>query len=389
MSVYTPVSATELEVFLSQYPLGQLRGFAGISGGVENTNYFVTTTGGEYVLTLFEHHAPAELGYFLALMQHWANAGIPVACPQQRHDGSLLATLNGKPAALIARLPGAHVENPSTDHCTTIGAMLARMHLSGRGFPLYRTPDRGHDWRMQMGATLLGQLGGEQDAALLRDELAFQQSIPFAHLPAGVIHADLFRDNVLFASGQLGGILDLYFACTDSWLYDLAIVVNDWCCLPDGSLDMARMQACTAAYQHIRQWEPLEQAYWPAILRAAALRFWLSRLDAQLNPRAGDMILQKDPAEFRAKLLHRIAEETSIMQAVTVDARRLLCPLPVIRVQQAVENLPAGVTVTAICTDPGALHDIPAWARIHGHSVLETRSEGREHLIVLQTGTPS
>lgn len=390
MSVYTPVTATELEAFLYHYPLGTLVSFAGISAGVENTNYFVTTTGGEYVLTLFEHHSPQELGYFLALMQHWADAGIPVACPQHRHDSSMLATLNSKPAALIARLPGEHVEHPTPEQCAEIGGVLARMHLLGRNFPHYRPPDRGHEWRMQMGERLLGQLGGEgYEADLLRAELAFQRTIPLAQLPAGVIHADLFRDNVLFAHGQLGGILDLYFACSDSWLYDLAIVVNDWCCNPDGSLDTSRLQACTAAYQSIRPWEPLEQTCWPAMLRAAALRFWLSRLDAKLNPRDGEMILQKDPAEFRAKLLHRIAEEPVAMQAITLDARRLLCPLPVIRVQQAVENLPAGVTVTAICTDPGALHDIPAWARIHGHCVLETRSEGREHIIVLQTGTPS
>lgn len=387
MSVYTPVSATELEAFLRQYPVGTLLDFAGIEAGVENTNYFVTTTGGAFVLTLFEHHSPAELEYFLALMQHWADAGIPVACPQHLHDGQMLATLNGKPAALVARLAGEHVTTPSIGQCAAMGAMLARMHLGGRDFALYRAPDRGHEWRMQKGSSLLTQLAGKQDEAqLLRAELAFQQNIPFDQLPAGVIHADLFRDNVMFRQGQLSGVIDLYFACTDSWLYDLAIVVNDWCCLTDGSLDTPRLQACIDSYQSVRPWEPVEQRYWQATLRAAALRFWLSRLDAKLNPRDGDMILQKDPTEFRDKLQQRIAEDNATPASITLDARRLLCPLPVIRVQEAVENLPAGVTVTAICTDPGALHDIPAWARIHGHTVLETRSEGREHIIVVQTG---
>ncbi|EIJ35748.1 homoserine kinase [Thiothrix nivea] len=385
MSVYTPVSAEELAEFLRQYPVGELFGFAGIEAGVENTNYFVTTTGGAFVLTLFEQHSPEDLEYFLALMQHWADAGIPVACPQHQHDGSMLATLKGKPAALVARLPGSHLETPTPEQCAALGTILAQMHVSGQRFPLYRAQNRGHEWRMAMGNKVLAQLAGDE-AELLRTELNHQQTIPFGQLPTGITHADLFRDNVLFNGGQLSGILDLYFACNGSWLYDLAVVVNDWCCQPDGSLAIPRLQALISAYQAVRPWEPVEQHYWQATLRAAALRFWLSRLDAVLNPRDGDMILQKDPTEFRDKLLHRIAEDQALPANIMLDARRLLCPLPVIRVQEAVENLPAGVTVTAVCTDPGALHDIPAWARIHGHRVLETRSEGREHTIVLQTG---
>ncbi len=385
MSVYTPVNTAELEAFLHQYPLGILREFIGIGAGVENTNYFVTTTGGEFVLTLFEHHTPDELEYFLVLMQHWADKGIPVACPQHRHDGSMLSTLNGKPAALIARLPGNHVDTPRPEQCANLGAVLAHMHVGGKDFPLYRAPDRGHEWRMKIGEKLLMRLE-ENDVELLRSELTYQQRIPFEQLPKGVIHADLFRDNAMFSQGQLSGIIDLYFACTDSWLYDLAIVVNDWCCLPDGSLDKPRVKACLDAYQTVRPWEPVEQQYWHATLRAAALRFWLSRLDAKLNPRDGDMILQKDPTEFREKLQQRIAEEETAPEAITLDARRLLCPLPVIRVQEAVEKLPDGTTVTTICTDPGALHDIPAWARIHGHTVVESRSEGHEHIVVIKTG---
>ncbi|MEB4589436.1 homoserine kinase [Candidatus Thiothrix sp. Deng01] len=387
MSVYTPVNASELQTFLLQYPVGTLAGFTGITAGVENTNYFVTTTGGEFILTLFEHHTPDELEYFLALMQHWSGQGIPVACPQHLHNGHMLAALNGKPAALVARLPGEHVETPTPAQCAAIGALLAQMHLSGRSFPLHRAPDRGHEWRIQMADKLLKQLSPRSpDANLLQAEMAYQQTIPFAQLPTGVIHADLFRDNAMFQHNQASGVIDLYFACNDSWLYDLAIVVNDWCCLPDGALDSACAQACLKAYQCARPWEPVEQRHWQAVLRAAALRFWLSRLDAKLNPRDGDMILQKDPAEFRDKLLHRIAETHEAPANITLDARRLLCPLPVIRVQEAVENLPDGATVTAICTDPGALHDIPAWARIHGHTVVETRSEGREHIIVVRTG---
>lgn len=380
MSVYTPVSATELETFLHEYPVGALTDYAGISAGVENSNFFVTTTHGAYVLTLFEHHTPAELGYFLDLMQHWADAGAPLARPIPNHAGQLLSTLQHKPAALVMRLAGQHIEHPTLEQCAALGIALAQMHLAGQSFPQQRAPDRGHDWRMHTASRLLPRLN-PADANLLQAEMAFQQRIPFAQLPSGTIHADLFRDNVLFHDGHLSGVLDVYFACYDNWLYDLAIVVNDWCCQADGALDSLRVQACLNAYQTVRPWEAIEQRYWYATLRAAALRFWLSRLDAQLNPRAGDNVLQKDPTEFRHKLLQRINASN-----VTVDARRLLCPLPVIRVQTAVENLPAGVNLTAICTDPGALHDIPAWARIHGHTVLETHSAGREHIIVLQTG---
>ena len=383
MSVYTPVSVAELERFLLDYPLGMLTDYAAISAGVENTNFFVTTTTGEYVLTLFEHHTPAELGYFLALTQQWAEAKIPVARPLANHHGECLSHLNGKPAALLLRLPGQHIEHPTIQQCAEMGTMLARMHVSGQDFPQQRPPDRGHDWRMHMAGALLPRLDAN-DAALLQAEMAYQHTVPFAQLPAGTLHADLFRDNVLFHDGHLSGILDVYFACHDSYLYDLAIVVNDWCCHADGSLDSPRVQACLAAYQAVRPWSSLEHTHWMGALRAAALRFWLSRLDAQLNPRDGDMILQKDPLEFRSKLQHRI---TATPQIITLDARRLLCPMPVIRVQTAIEGLPAGTVLTAICTDPGALHDIPAWARIHGHTLLETRSVGREHFITLVTGS--
>jgi homoserine kinase type II len=308
MSVYTPVNAEELAEFLRQYPTGTLVAFNGIAGGIENTNFFVTTTGGEYVLTLFEHHSHAELGYFLTLMQYWANAGIPTPCPLRTQNGELLHSLNGKPAALVARLQGTHLEHPSPAQCAEVGAMLARMHVTGAGFPLERAPDRGHTWRVNTAHALLPLLPPE-DADLLRAELDFQQTIPFGQLPTGTTHADLFRDNVLFHEGHLSGILDLYFACTDTLLYDLAVVVNDWCCQENGALDKPRLQSCLDAYQQVRPWKALEQRYWPALLRAAALRFWLSRLVAKLQPREGEMTLCKDPDAFRAILLRHIQQE--------------------------------------------------------------------------------
>lgn len=386
MSVYTPVSLAELAAFLSDYAIGECVGFAGIQAGIENSNFFVSTTHGEYVLTVFEQHTPDALHYFLALLRHWAAAGIPVPEPLVNRHGEVLGTLNAKPAALVTRLTGTHPQQTTPAQCAAIGTMLARMHLAAQDFPLYRAADRGHQWRMHMANTLLPQVDAA-DAELLRSEIAFQQTIAFAELPQGTIHADLFRDNVLFDADTLSGVLDVYFACNDCLLYDLAVVVNDWCCYPDGSLDETRLQACIRHYQAVRPWQPQEQQAWSAVLRAAALRFWLSRLYEQHNPRAGELTLQKDPLEFRQKLQHRIAAMTPT--TIHVDARRLLCPLPVIRVQQAIANLSAGTCVSVVCTDPGALHDIPAWARIHGHRVLETRTEGHEYTLVLQTGSQS
>lgn len=302
MSVYTPVSTEELEQFLTQYSVGSLQYYVGITAGIENSNFFVTTTGGDYVLTLFEHHTPAELGYFMAVLQHWAQADIPVAEPVCTRNRQVLNTLNGKPAALLTRLAGTHPEQPTVAECAQMGEILAHMHVAGETFPLKRPPDRGHDWRMQTAEHVLPHLDSE-DAALLKREMAFQQTLTLDQLPSGTIHADLFRDNALLVDGKLSGVLDVYFACTDSLLYDLAVLVNDWCGQADGALQTDKLEACIGAYQAVRHWTALEQHYWPALLRAAVLRFWLSRLVAKLNPREGEIAWQKDPTEFRNKLL--------------------------------------------------------------------------------------
>lgn len=388
MSVFTPVDAETLSVFLNQYPVGKLVHHTGIEAGIENTNFFVTTHGGEYVLTVFEQHTADELDYFLQLMRHWAAAGIPTPLPVATLDGHYLSVLQGKPAALVARMPGQHCSRPEPHHCEAMGRTLALMHTSGSSFPLYRKPDCHPAWLKQTADQVMPHLD-EADARLLQAEMVFQHTIPVADLPSSTLHADLFRDNVLFANDQPSAILDLYFACTGPCLHDLAVLVNDWCSLPNGALEPLGLQACLQAYQAVRPWNALEQQYWPAMLRGAALQFWLSRLLARHYPRSGELTWQKDPDEFRARLQQRAALLTPSGNGVTVDARRLLCPLPVIRVQAAVEQLPPGTTVTAICTDPGALHDIPAWARIHGHRVLTTGTQGRDHTITLQTGAGS
>lgn len=313
MSVFTPVTTQELAEFLSHYSVGELVNFQGIEAGVENSNFFVTTTTGRYVLTIFEQHTPVELEYFLQVMQHMAQAQLPIAAPIPNHSSSLLSVCKAKPAALITCLAGETLLQPKLHHCAAMGATLAQIHLAGSSFPLRRAPDRGHAWRIQTAQRLL-PLVETKDHQLLESTLRSQQDLNLSGLPSGLIHADLFRDNTLFIGQQLSGVLDWYYACDDYWLYDLAIVVNDWCCLANGALDAERLTACLTAYHHIRPLTGLEAKYWSNLLEAAALRFWLSRLIAILEPRAGSLVLQKNPLEFRQKLEHR-QTETALIRA--------------------------------------------------------------------------
>ena len=302
MSVYTPVSEAELHSFLADYAIGELVSFSGIQAGLQNTNYFVNTTQGAYVLTLFEQHSAAELPYFMQLMQHWSEAALAIAQPIANRKAKILSELKGKPATLVTRLVGIHIEQPNLAQCAAIGQTLAQMHNSAQCFTAYRAPDRDHVWRMQTAQQLMKKVSAV-DAALLQTEIAYQQSIPWSQLAQGTIHADLFRDNALLVGDTISGVLDLYFACYDSLLYDLAIVVNDWCAKSDGSLDSARVNACVSAYQALRPWQAVETTHWSGVLRAAALRFYLSRLHDSLQPSLGALVLRKDPNEFRAKLV--------------------------------------------------------------------------------------
>lgn len=306
MSVYTRIDRGELVAFLRRFDSGELVDYAGIRAGIENTNYFVTTTGGEYVLTIFENHAPDELGYYLDLMAHLAEAGIPTPHPLGDRGGRYLQTLKGKPAALVDRLPGASVEAPGVAHCREIGDWLARLHLAGADFPGHRDNDRGPRWWHAAARRLAGHLGDDEQR-LLDDELAFQDAHRRDRLPRGVVHADLFRDNALFEGERLTGIIDLYYACNDAWLFDLAVTVNDWCSRDDGTLDPALTDALLAAYRARRPLEGAEREDWPVMLRAAALRFWLSRLQDLHFPKEGEMTHIKDPGIFCAILEDRRA----------------------------------------------------------------------------------
>ncbi|MDQ2697025.1 MAG: homoserine kinase [Pseudomonadota bacterium] len=297
MAVYTPVAPDELAAFLDHYDLGALTGCQGISDGIENTNYFVTTSRGRYVLTLFESIGYADLPYYLELMAFLAEHGVPSAHPLADRGGGYLRTLKNRPAALVQRLDGASVDDPDLEHCRAIGAALAHLHRQGRHFTGRRANTRGPRWWRQTADQVLPHLDAGR-ASLLRDELDHQSRHRNAGLPRGVIHADLFRDNALFTGHRLTGIIDFYYACNDVLLFDLAVTVNDWCRQPDGSLMADKALAILNEYHRQRPLQKHEGTFWPVLLRAAALRFWLSRLKDQLFPRPGELTRIKDPGEF-------------------------------------------------------------------------------------------
>ncbi|MCV6636230.1 homoserine kinase [Candidatus Albibeggiatoa sp. nov. NOAA] len=305
MSVYTVVSQAELEAFLTQYNLGKLVDFKGISEGIENTNYFVTTTQGEFVLTLFEQHTADELPFFLELMAYLAEHEIPSAHPLADKENHYLRELNGKPAALVRRLAGKSVLTPNLTQCCEIGCALGQFHAVSPEFNYSRENGRGLKWWQATSQRVMSQLSAE-DAALLKNEVDFQLQHKDLDLPGGVTHADLFCDNALFQGDRLSGILDFYFACNDSFLFDVAVTVNAWCTLEDSSLDEKRVEAVLKGYTKHRGLTTEEKQAWPAMLRAAALRFWLSRLQDKLFPREGEMTQVKDPDEYKNILKNRL-----------------------------------------------------------------------------------
>lgn len=293
------VGRDELAAWLQPLGLGELISHAGIAAGMQNSNYFVTTAQGRFVLTLFEGIDIEALDFYLALQDHLAGRCIP--CPQPLSDpqGRRWRYLAGKPAALLSCLPGAALEAPEAMHCRALGEMLARLHQAGTEMANPLPNPCGAVWRQAIGELLLPQLAPDE-RALLVEELAFQAVQDFAALPRGIIHADLFRDNVLWdGAGQLSGVLDFYFAGEDCLLFDLAVVANDWC------LNDAMLRALLAGYQSQRLLSPAEVTAWPAMRRAAALRFWLLRLEVRHQPRAGEVVTIKNPEHFR-HLLQRL-----------------------------------------------------------------------------------
>ena len=303
MSVYTLVPQRTLEQFIQNFDVGALLSYQGINEGIENTNYFVDTERGGYVLTLFEWLAADQLPYFIALMCHVAAAGLP--CPQPIADrrGENLHRLMGKPAVLITRLAGHTIRQPSVAQCQQVGDLLARMHAVMRNFNNQGENIRDLEWFKEQAAQIQPQLGAD-DAALLDDEVRYQSEHLSNALPDGTIHADLFRDNVLFDGGRLSGVIDFYYACHAKLLYDVAVAVNDWCRLANQRLSIPHYEALIAAYALRRPFAPAERRAWQSVLRRAALRFWLSRLRDKLFPKDGAITHIKDPDAFKQILLH-------------------------------------------------------------------------------------
>jgi len=298
MSVFTTVTKDQLSIWLKGYSIGTLIDLQGIASGIENTNYFVTTSNGKYILTLFEKLSFSELPYYLNLMVHLSSHGVPCPSPIKSLENKFFGSLNGKPASLVTYLPGSQLEHPVPEQCAHVGALLANMHLSALSFPEKMNNTRGPKWREDMAPKLIPLLPPEE-ATLLQKELQFQSLYQFKDLPQGVIHADLFRDNILFDHDTIGGIIDFYFACNDALLYDLAIVANDWCMDENGKLNDANLLALLRAYHYIRPLTSDEKNSWPIMLRAGALRFWISRLYDYHLPRKGEITYAKDPAHFR------------------------------------------------------------------------------------------
>jgi len=313
MSVYTNVLPHELDEFLENYALGQLQQFAGISDGIENTNYFVTTSKGQYVLTLFEELTLEELPYFLELMATLAEANIPTAHPVKDNEGSYLRVLNDKPAALVKRLNGASIDIPNENQCSAIGINMARMHLVSKEFKLERKSTRCVDWREQIAARVMPKLNNEEQS-LLQQELAYHAAIELEGLPVSVIHADLFRDNALYIGDELTGVIDFYYAYNGYSIYDLAVTVNDWCVSDNSERDKKNATALLTAYQTVRPVEQQERDVWGTMLRSAALRFWLSRLQDKHFPRDGEMTHIKDPDVFKQIIEQRVNNFDALME---------------------------------------------------------------------------
>lgn len=314
MAVFTPVTEKDAQTLLTQYHLGSLVNLQGISAGIENTNYFLDTTKGRFVLTVFEVLTHQQLPFYIELMHHLAQRGVPVPEPQTRRNGERLSTLHHKPCAIVTRLQGRHEPDPGVRHCQLAGATLAQAHLAARDFAMQQPNLRSLPWWQEVIPRILSFLSAQQ-AELIQEELAaqadfFNSGLHHA-LPGGPAHCDLFRDNVLFDGDydapKMGGFIDFYFAGCDRWLFDVAVAVNDWCIdRADGRFRDDLLQAWLRAYASVRPFTAEEKQAWPLMLRAAALRFWTSRLVDFHLPRAAETLQPHDPTHFERVLQTRI-----------------------------------------------------------------------------------
>jgi len=306
MAVYTQLSVDEVAAFFGTLGLGAPRSLRGITSGIENTNYFVDTEAGEFVLTLFERLTFDQLPFYLYFMKHLAVRGMPVPDPVPNGSGEILHALKGRPAVVVNRLAGESVTVPSESHCRSIGDILARMHLAGRDYPQHQVNPRGLEWWEEV-APLVSRFISEGQRSLLSSELAFQTEIAaspsYGELPKGPVHSDLFRDNALFDGERLTGVFDFYFAGCDALLFDIAVCLNDWCVdNSSGVRHEGRLGAFLAGYESVRTLSPVERDLLPAMQRAGALRFWLSRLWDLHLPREAALLNAHDPSHFERML---------------------------------------------------------------------------------------
>lgn len=302
MAVYTELTSQDITTYLSLFDLGELQSFSPISAGIENSNYRIETSLGRYVLTLFEHHAAAEVEDFIRLARHLGEKGQNTPAPIEDNTGHWLHQLKNKPAILCHLFPGQHPDAIGAVHCTQVGSALGEFHLASSSLVNCRPDIRGYDWWLEEGGALVAELS-PGDIGLLEDELGYQTEHrqEWLELPHGWIHGDLFHDNAMFEGDRLTAIIDLYNACEGAWLYDLAVVANDWCRGPEGELVEARVKALLNSYDTVRPLTENEYKAWPLVLRGAALRFWLSRLLTQriLVKEGKTLPANKQPSQFR------------------------------------------------------------------------------------------
>ncbi|WP_112831163.1 homoserine kinase [Rhizobium cremeum] len=309
MAVYTDITETDLKAFLAEYEAGELLSYKGIAEGVENSNFLLHTSTGPLILTLYEKRVEKnDLPFFLGLMQHLADRGLSCPLPLPRKDGALLGELSGRPAALISFLEGMWLRKPEAKHCREVGKALAQMHVAGEGFALKRPNAlslegwktlwaRSKDRADEVEKGLEDEIGGE---------IAFLSQNWPKNLPDGVIHADLFPDNVFFLNDDLSGLIDFYFACNDFLVYDLSICINAWCFEKDGAYNITKGMAMIEGYQSVRPLSQAEAAALPILSRGSALRFFLTRLYDWLTTPEGALVVKKDPLEYLKKLrFHR------------------------------------------------------------------------------------
>jgi homoserine kinase type II len=309
MAVYTDVPDDELAAFVRDYDLGEVVSCKGIAEGVENSNFLLRTEAGTYFLTLYEKRVdPADLPFFIALMEHLAGAGIACPTPVKARDGAALRHLCGRPAAIVSFLDGLSPRRIQPFHCADVGGALARLHLAGASFAMSRVNNLSLEGWWQLGKTTNARADEVRpglSAEILSELESLSQLWP-RDLPSGVIHADLFPDNVLFRGEHVSGLIDFYFACTDAFAYDLAICLNAWCFENDGSFNVTKARLLIAAYRAVRPLEDSELRALPILARGGALRFLLTRLYDWLNQPSGALVQRKDPMEYLRKLrFHR------------------------------------------------------------------------------------